>query len=98
MSDDERDELIKIVQSFTDFVDQYRRDEDRKETARIEEREHTNRWRNGFKEDLLKIDERLKPIERDHLFVMKTLKWGGGLAATGAALMKLWDSLKDRLG
>lgn len=97
MSGDEREELIKIVQSFSDFVNQYAKDEERKEIERREDRDHTQRWRNGFHDRLTKIDERLQPIERDHFFVMRTLKWGGGLAAVGAALAKVWESIKGHL-
>ena len=97
MSDDERDELIKIVQSFTDFVQQYRRDEERKEQEKNDEREHTMRWRNGFKDDLKLLTNRLAPIERDHVFVMRVFKWGGGLAAVTAALVKIWESIKGHL-
>ena len=97
MSDEERDEMIRIATAFEGFVNQYAKDEERKEIERREDRDHTQRWRNGFHDRLTKIDERLQPIERDHFFVMRTLKWGGGLAAVGAALAKLWESLRSHL-
>lgn len=62
------------------------------------EKKQREEWRVEIKENLRQIDERLKPIESDHRFVMRVVKWGGGLVAFSAGLVKVWKEISDRLG
>lgn len=100
MNDGERDQLIRIVTSFEDFVRQYQKDEDRKEKQRVEFRKEIIDSVGKVDVKIDGLDERLKPIERDHNAVMFVARWGGRLGAAAGGvfgMIKGWMALRDHL-
>ena len=109
MTDDERDEaIIKFGTLFEAFVGQYGKDEERKETARIEDREDRRKWRDEMMEDnkatraeVAALKAEVAPVVSTHKAAVSAVKWGFRIATPSglvAALAWVWHKISDRLG
>ena len=98
MSDEERDEMIRIATAFEGFVAQYAKDEERKEIARVEDREDRRKWRDEVTQTVAGLEKKIEPVVRHHEMAVSVtkfaLKYGTPSGVLGA-IAWLWNHLKD---
>mgnify|MGYP006139185887 CR=1 FL=1 len=75
MNDDEGKELAALNATFKAFVEQYARDEERKEVSRIEDREDRRKWRDEVTETVGNLERKIDPVVRHHQMAINLLKF-----------------------
>lgn len=80
--------IAELVTTLKDFKERYERDRNEDRAKEKDQIEHTTRWRNGFTERLMRLDETIGTINGEMhsiLWIKRTFAvlGGGALIAAG---------------
>lgn len=95
MTDDERVQIARIAQAFEDFVIQYGKDEQRKETARVEEREERRIFRDEMTQKVDALEKKIAPVVFHHQIIVHGGKWVVATVGSVLGAVKGWVFIKD---
>jgi hypothetical protein len=89
--------LIRIEEQLKALSERYHQDREETKSRYENERMERKEWRDAIDVKIDKIDEKIKPVVRDHEIITRGGKWIVATAASSFGLIKGWIFVKDHI-